>query len=212
MAPRPIGCRSCSPKRSAARPRLRLKPPVRTTRRSSPLCLRQGSDRRIDRRADAVGDFVDLDVIDDEGRRQQYVVAALPIDTAARWIADETLLHALLQHTMMEPMPRVEGGLGGAIADQFNADQQAAAANVADMMMVAGPLLERRPQPPSLSLYVLQQGFLANDLLHRQGRRAGHRMTHVGVAVPQDSGPVGYGIIHASRYEHTADRLIARSE
>src|SRR5579883_2598055 len=95
--------------------------------------------------AQAVDDLVDLACGDDEGRCQQDVVAARAVDRAAHWIDHQPAGHRRLLDPGVQLTGGIERRLGHPVLDQLDRLEQAAAADVADMGMVA----EALAQPPA---------------------------------------------------------------
>src|ERR1700733_5271627 len=145
--------------------------------------LSDTGDRRLERGAKAVDDRVDLAPVDDKGRRQQDMVAVHPINRAAHWIDHQTQRHRLALDARIEFRRGIERLFAGAVADQFERPKEAASANVADKRVLAEAFLEAALQPRAHLDYVGEQVIPADDILHRERRRRGHRVAHVGVAV-----------------------------
>ena len=122
--------------------------------------------------------------IDDEGRRQQHVVAAHAVDRPAHRIDHQPARHRFALDARMQLQFRVERLLAAAIGDELEALEQAASAHVADEGMIAEPLASAgaRDARPARARCA-KQIVAAYHPLHRQRRGAGERMTHIGVAV-----------------------------
>ncbi len=112
----------------------------------------------------------------------------------------------------MQPQFRVEWLLAAAIGDELDALEQAASAHVADEGMIAEPLLEPAREVCPLRAHVGQQIVAAHDPLHRQRRRAGKRMTHVGVTVLERARAVGDGVENLLLHHEGADWRIAAAQ
>ena len=122
-------------------------------------------------------------VVDDVGRREKDVVAAPAVDRPAGRIAHQSARHGLGLDPRMQLAGRVEGRAAGPVGDQLQADEQAAAADIADVMMVAEALLQARAQYRALLAHVVQQPLALDGLLHGEGGGTGHGMADVGKAV-----------------------------
>ena len=87
------------------------------------------------------------------------------------------------------------GVLAGAVGDQLDAAEQAAAAQVADMRMIAEALVQARLQARRPGARTAaSRSSRADHLLHRQRGRAGHRMADIGVAVLEHAAAFGEGV------------------
>ncbi len=51
-----------------------------------------------------------------------------------------------------------------------------------------------------------------DDVLHRERRRRGHRMAHIGVSVLERARTIGESVEDPLRYQHGADRLVAAAQ
>src|SRR5579864_4569999 len=112
------------------------------------------SRRRIDGVAEPFDDGVDQRLVDDEGRRQQDVVAGNAFDGSAHRVDHEASRHRLALYARMQLQLRIEGLLAVAIGDKLEALKQAASAHVADEGMVAEPLVEPARQISALAAYI----------------------------------------------------------
>src|SRR5262247_494918 len=139
--------------------------------------------RRVDRLAETVDNHVDLSGVDDERRRNQHVVAARTVRRAAHGINHQPAAHGFTFDARMHLQPRVERLLGTAVTHHFDAIEQPAPAHVTDEGMIAEALAQSARQVCALLAHVGEQAVATNHSLHRQRRRAGERMTHVGMAV-----------------------------
>jgi hypothetical protein len=83
----------------------------------------------------------------------------------------------------MQLQLRVEGFLGVAIGDKLEALKQASPAHIADEGVIAEPLLQPARKIGALDANILKEIIAAHHPLHGQGRGAGERMTHIGVAM-----------------------------
>src|SRR6516162_7525328 len=97
---------------------------------------------RVDRFAETFHDRVDGGPIDDEGRRNQHVVAADPVRRPSHGIDQQPTRHRFALDARVQPQFRVEWLLAAAIGDELDALEQAASAYVTDEGMIAEPLLE----------------------------------------------------------------------
>ena len=127
----------------------------------------------------------------DVGRRDDDVVALLAVDRAAHRIAGQAARDGLRLDALVQLQRRIEDRLGGAVGDELQRPEQAAAANVADMAVVAEAFLQGGLQRCAHRADVVQQVVLADDSLHLQRGGAGDRMRLIGLAVQEAAGPVG---------------------
>ena len=141
------------------------------------------SERGIERPAKAIYDSVDLAALDDEGRSQKDVVALNAVDRAAHRVDHQAQRHRLALDAGMEFGRGIERPFAGAVADQFERPEEAAPANVADKRVLAEAFLETALKPGAHLGHVGEQPIPPDDVLHRERRRRGHRMAHIGVAV-----------------------------
>src|SRR4051812_38845496 len=106
----------------------------------------------------------------------------------------------------------IERRLAGAVRDDLDSAEQPATANVADVMVIAEALGEALLEQVAHLPHTLQQPVRADDLLHRQRRRAGYRMGEIRMAMLEGARAVADRIDDAAGREHRADRLIAAAE
>ena len=100
--------------------------------------------RRIHRVAKPLHDRVDIRGGDDVGRRDDDVVALLAVDRAAHRIGGKAAGDALRFDALVQLQCRVEHLLRSPVGDEFKRPEQPAPPDVADMTVVAEPLLQRR--------------------------------------------------------------------
>ena len=112
----------------------------------------------------------------------------------------------------MQPLGRIERRLARTVGHEFERAEQAAAADIADMGMLAEPRLEATLQEVAHRDDVREEIVAPDDLLHGERRRRRHRVSHGGVAVLERAGAVGEGVENALRQEDRADRLVAAAE
>src|ERR687898_2412815 len=103
-------------------------------------------DRLVDRAGELARELVELRFADDEGRRQQDVVAAPAVDRALHGVAHEAVRHGPRLDAAREPQSGRERLLALPIGHDLQALEEAAPANVADIGMVAETGLETRPE------------------------------------------------------------------
>src|ERR1041385_7458553 len=109
------------------------------------------------------------------------MIAAAAVHRAASRIAGE----AVLECGSLDALVELEGGIerraAGAIGHQLDGLEQAAAADIADVAVIAEPLgqpaLELSPEFPD----PLEQLLFVDDALHLERRRAGERVREIGV-------------------------------
>src|SRR4029079_17989109 len=112
----------------------------------------------------------------------------------------------------MELFGRIERRFCVAVADELDADEEAAAANVADMRMLAKPRLQSLHQELALTRHLRQQVLLIDDTLYCQLRGAGRGVSHVGMPMQEATGALGNGIGNLAVNEQRADRLITGAQ
>ena len=133
--------------------------------------------------SEALDDHVDLRRADNEGRRQENVVALDAVDRAAHRIDHEALRHRLALDAGVQFQGRIERPLARPVADQLERPEKPAAANVADERVLGEALVQATLEPCAHLDHVGEQPIPSDDVLHRQRRRRGHRMAHIGVAM-----------------------------
>src|SRR5689334_6709459 len=104
-------------------------------------------DSRLQGRAEAFDDHVQLGRLDNEGRGEEDVVAVHAVDRPAHRIDDESPLHRLPLDPRMEFRRGIERPLAGAIADQFERMEEPAPPYVADVAVIAETLLQAPVEP-----------------------------------------------------------------
>lgn len=109
-------------------------------RTSQPYGL-SGFHRGIDGVAQPLDDGVDVGGRRDERRGDEHVVAAPAIDGAAHRVDHQSVGHSRLLDSRVQLQRRVERRLGAAACNEFDGLEQAAAAYVADIVVVAEPLV-----------------------------------------------------------------------
>ena len=87
--------------------------------------------------AEPLDDLLELAVADDVGRRQQQMVARAAVDRAAHRIAQQPARHGLGLDPRVQPVLGRERPLARAVGDELQALEQAAAADLADVRMIA---------------------------------------------------------------------------
>ena len=100
-------------------------------------------------RWEPIGDGVDRRLVDHERRRQHDVVAALAIDRSGHGIDHQPLRHGGPLDALVELQDRSERRHRGAGGHEFDAEEKAAAANIADMGVVPQALGRARCADPS---------------------------------------------------------------
>ena len=105
------------------------------------------------------------------------------IDRPAHWIDHQAPIHRLALDARVQFRRGIERPFAGAVADQFERPKEAATTNVADERVLAEAFLETPLKPCAHLDHVGEQPIPPDDILHRERRRGGHRMAHIGVAV-----------------------------
>ena len=158
-------------------------------RRVSSCAVRQ---RGIDRVAEAVDDGVDLRRVDDVGRREDHVVAALAVDRAAHRVAGQAAREGLALHPLVQLQRRVEDRL----ASRGRRTNSTAQNRPRPRMSPTWRWLPKRSvsarlQPRAHGAARSPAARPRDHLLHRQRRGAGDRMRLVGVAVQEGAAAGG---------------------
>ena len=143
------------------------------------------ADCRIHRVAETLDDCIDIRGGDDVGRREDDMIALLAIDRAAHGIGGEPAGKGFSFYAFIDLERGGENLLGGTVGDEFERPEQAAAADVADMAVVAEPVVQRGFQALAHQADVFDQIILLDDALHFQGRGAGDGVGLVGLAVQE---------------------------
>src|SRR5690606_39480622 len=137
-------------------------------------CVLFRSARPVDRALEPDDDLVDLVLRHDERGREQHMVAAAPVDGASHRIAKQSVLHGDALERRMQLQRRIEGLPGVPVLHELQADEQAAAPDVADVRMVAQRIAQARHQPLPSIPYLRQQPVPFDDSLDGQRSRAGY--------------------------------------
>src|SRR4029077_19240737 len=98
------------------------------------------------------------------------------------------------------------------ILHQFDRLEQTAPSDVADVTVIAEPLGEPPLQVPAEFLDLVEHLLFADHALHFQSRRAGHRVSKIGMSVLKGAGAWPDGHDDFSAREHRADRLVAAAQ
>src|SRR5215216_6998257 len=108
------------------------------------LLMAHTLQRAVDGLAKPVDDHVDILRRRDIGRREQDMIAAAAVHASARGIAAEAAFESDCLDALVQFQRRIERRAGGAVGDEFNGLEQAAAPDVADVPVIA----EALGQPP----------------------------------------------------------------
>src|SRR3546814_2585777 len=101
---------------------------------------------------------------------------------------------------------------GGLVVYEFNTDEQAAAANVADKGVVVQGAVQFGAQLLAARHDVFQQMIRVDDMLHGKRRGTGRGVAHIGVAVLKEAAAADNGVVDPVAGQHSAYRLIARAQ
>src|SRR5215469_8295494 len=133
------------------------------------------------------------------------MIAMLAVSGAAGRIAAEPAFECRRLDLLVQLEAWIERLLAGAILDQLDRLEQAAASDIADMAVIAEafgqPLLEMLTQ----LLDVVEHLLLSDHPLHFECRCAGHRVRQVSMAVLECAGAPPDRIDDATRRQHRAD-------
>src|SRR5690606_2942427 len=140
------------------------------------------------------------------------MVSPPAVDRARHGVARQPTGHRFLLHPRADRECRIEWRLGGTVAHVLDGPEQAAAADVSDMVMIGEPLLQPSLQALTLLPDILEQIFTLDRLLHGQGCCAGDGVPHVGMAVLEKAAAVAERRIYVCRQHNGADRLITGAE
>src|SRR5207237_5385195 len=113
---------------------------------------------------------------------------------------------------LVEPEGGIERRAAGAIGHQLDGLEQAAAADITDVAVIAEPLgqpaLQLSPELPD----PLEQFFVLDDPLHFERSRAGERVREIGVSMLERARALPDGVDDVTACEHRADWLIAAAK
>src|SRR5205807_9189782 len=104
------------------------------------LLMTHTLQRAVDGLTQAVDDHVDIVRRRDIGRREQDMIAAATIHASARGITAEPAFEGDRLDALVQFQRRIERRAGGAIGDQVDGLEQAAAPDVADMPVITKTL------------------------------------------------------------------------
>src|SRR5690606_33213315 len=107
---------------------------------------------------------------------------------------------------------RIERRLGFAVLDDLDTAEKASAPDVADMRVLAEGRAQRCVKLGSLLEYAREQAAFLDLAEDGIGGGGGHGMTHVGMAVLEETRAGGDRVIDPAGAKHRANRLIARTE
>ncbi len=107
---------------------------------------------------------------------------------------------------------RIERRLARAVGHELDAPEEAAAADVAHMRVAAECLGQHGAECHAVVAHLGNEAVAPDHLLHRERRRAGHRMAEVGVAVLEEAAALRHGIDDLSLRQHRANRLVATAK
>ena len=96
----------------------------------------------VDGRRQLVYELFEVRRLDRVRRCNQHVVALATVDRPAHRVANQPVREGLALQARMKAATRIERRLGAAIRDELQGPKEAAAANIADMLMVFKSLLE----------------------------------------------------------------------
>ena len=105
----------------------------------------------MQRGRELVDQFIDMLLRNNEGRRQQDVIAGQAVGVAATWVADQPMRHGLSLDPAVKLVPRIERLLSTPIAHQFEPYKEAPTADVAYRRVIAETRLQRCLESLSLS-------------------------------------------------------------
>src|SRR3546814_10736992 len=98
------------------------------------------------------------------------------------------------------------------VRDHLDPEEQPSPTDVADIGVVAESRFQGTPQFAAAQANLLQQPVVPDHMLHRQGGRAGRRVTHVGVSMLEEAAAVADRGIDARVHQDGTDRLVAGAE
>src|SRR5579871_999844 len=124
-----------------------------------------GGNRGVDRIAQTLDDGVDLFPIHDERRCDQDVVTGRAVDRAAHWIDHQAARHGFALDERIDLQSRRKRLLRIDFGDQLDAAEQAAAADVADVMVVGETLFEAPLQMAAHGNDIVEQPVAAKHVL-----------------------------------------------
>src|SRR5687767_14529264 len=110
------------------------------------------------------------------------MVAAHPVDTPAGGVTHDSLVKSGAANTLPQLGFQVEGFLAVAVGHQFEPDEKAAAADVADVRVLAEALLQSAKQQSAQMPHAREQPIALDRLLHTEGGGDGDGVA--GVSVP----------------------------
>jgi hypothetical protein len=147
-------------------------------------------DRGIDGGAEPLDDDLDIGVIDDEGWGEEDMIAMAAVDRATHWVDHQATRHGFLFNAGVEPDGGIEWLFRCPVDDQFEASEETAPAQVADMAMISKALPQSIAEINPHGLGIGKEAIPPDNVLDRQRRGRGHRMAHIGVAVLEEAGSV----------------------
>src|SRR5882757_2455004 len=140
------------------------------------------------------------------------MIPAAAIHASASGIAAEAAFERDRLDALVQLQRGIERRAGGAIGDEFDGLEQAAAPDVADMAVIAETLGQSPFELSAESPDPVEQLLVVDHPLHLERRGAGQWMRQIGVAMLERARTVADGIDDAPARKHGADRLIAAAE
>src|SRR5678815_4639693 len=128
--------------------------------------LRQSGDRVIHGVAEAFHYGIDVGGRRDIGWGDADVVTVLAVHGAAHWVDRQAAREGGFLDALVQFQGEIERRLGGAVGDQFDRLEQAAAADVADVAVVAEAFGEAGHQSRAHGVDVVDEVVVADDVLH----------------------------------------------
>ncbi len=157
-------------------------------------------------------DDVQMGFLDDEGRREQDMVATPAVDGSAHRIGHQPACHCLALHPRVQLRCGIEGRLRRPVAHQLDSAEQPPAAQVADVRMTAESHLEPRHELRAALADTGEQPVALDNVLHGQRRRACNRMAEVRVPMLEEPAALRHCIDDPLLGQQRADRLIAAAQ
>ena len=111
------------------------------------------------------------------------MIALHAIDRPAHRIDHQTPRHRLALDARMQFRRGIERPFAGAVADQLERPKEAAPRMSPTNGCCPKRSLRRRSSLAPISDHIGEQPVPPDDILHRQRRRCGHRVAHIGMAV-----------------------------
>lgn len=169
-------------------------------------------DGGINRVAQSFHNVIDGCTVNDKRWRNQDVVASTPVGGPRSRIDTQPAFHCGAMDAVGSRVRRCEWGLLIAVGDQLDRPEEAAAANIADIGVIAEAFLQGTLQPLALAPDIRQQAITTDHPLDCQSGRAGNWMAYIAKSVHEGPRAASDAVEYFLGQQDRPDRLVTASE